>query len=762
MGRFRIRHRSGTSFSFRFLVAVLLLIVIEAAGLYTFSKQVTIARVDPSLLNEAGRLRLLVSQTDALTHHFRYASSDSIRAGVQQELGAVAKEMRSIRADLMNGIYAEGVRAFLEQPPAQVADRIDAYARAASLLAAADAGGAIEEAKSWIASESVRLQEDVDALSRLIEDDHRATLRRGQKAYLAGGTLTFLLLLALGLFVFMPMEQRLRNEFHESRDRERRFRLLVENAYDLISVVDESGKFTYASPSLGRMTGYAPDGVMKKSVLELIHPEDRDLVGEDLLGVVNLPSGSVTSAEFRIITKDGDERYLEAIGQNLTDDPDVHGVVVNSRDITDRKLVEIELHRYRDELERRVRDRTSQLEATNRDLIGEIERRNVAEAKLLDRERRFRKVIMGASDPIFIQELGSRGAYATYSDVNEAASRYLGYTKDELLQMSPADIVEDFEALAPENFEWMASSRTLAVEMNLKTKNGRSLPFDCRLDVLEIGDHEILICLARDISERLALEKAMREQNRTLELRVAERAAQLERRTAELEAANEELEAFAYSVSHDLRAPIRSLAGFSRLALERMNGNADESVRHYVSRIQANAFKMGALVDDLLAYSRISRATARRSHIDPRPLIDELLRDHASAGDETFEIVVEDLPRVEADPTLLRQIFQNLLSNAMKFTRDVPSPKIVVGSKCENDTTVYFVRDNGVGFDMKHADKLFGVFQRLHKSDKYEGTGAGLAIVDRIVRKHGGRIWAEARPDEGATFYFTLNDHAAE
>jgi signal transduction histidine kinase len=260
--------------------------------------------------------------------------------------------------------------------------------------------------------------------------------------------------------------------------------------------------------------------------------------------------------------------------------------------------------------------------------------------------------------------------------------------------------------------------------------------------------------LREDIRRRQQAEAEVQRLNEELEGRVRER-------TAELETANRELEAFSYSVSHDLRAPLRSLDGFSRILLAEYGAELPVEAQHYLATIRQSAQMMGHLVDDLLALSRYTRQPLAKRSVDVAQLVAETLETlRADLEGRDVQICVGGLPGCLADPGLLRQVFVNLLSNAVKFTRQKAPAKIEVGSlppdPTSPDKVVYFVRDNGAGFDMRYADKLFGVFQRLHRAEEYEGTGVGLAIVDRIVRRHGGRVWAEAEPEHGATFYVAL------
>jgi signal transduction histidine kinase len=236
-------------------------------------------------------------------------------------------------------------------------------------------------------------------------------------------------------------------------------------------------------------------------------------------------------------------------------------------------------------------------------------------------------------------------------------------------------------------------------------------------------------------------------------------------RTRQLEAANKELEAFSYSVSHDLRAPLRAISGYASILLEEYAGALPEEGLGYMKRVKENGDHMGHLIDDLLAFSRLGRQPLHVQRVHTRAVVDRALAQLAPTTDgRQVELVVGELPDCNSDPALLEQVFVNLLGNAFKYSARREGARIVVGSK-QNDAgtgPVYFVKDNGVGFDMRYADKLFGVFQRLHRIQDYEGTGVGLAIVQRIVSRHGGRVWAEGKVNQGATFYFTLSSGGAE
>ena len=263
--------------------------------------------------------------------------------------------------------------------------------------------------------------------------------------------------------------------------------------------------------------------------------------------------------------------------------------------------------------------------------------------------------------------------------------------------------------------------------------------------------------LLRQQEELQATQAETMQLNESLDRRVAER-------TAELAAANRELEAFSYSVSHDLRAPLRAMDGFSRILVQEHGPQLVPEAQRYLQLVRDNAIQMGHLVDDLLNFSRLSRQPIQKQPVAPELLVQQALKDLGNEQEgRRVEISVGALPICQGDPALLKQVFLNLLGNSLKYTRKRDVASIDIGYWDEGDSHnpgkgVYFVKDNGIGFDMRQADNLFGVFQRLHRSQDYEGTGVGLAIVQRIIHRHGGRIWAEAEVDKGAIFYFTLEE----
>jgi two-component system sensor kinase len=231
----------------------------------------------------------------------------------------------------------------------------------------------------------------------------------------------------------------------------------------------------------------------------------------------------------------------------------------------------------------------------------------------------------------------------------------------------------------------------------------------------------------------------------------------LKKRTDKLEDANDELEAFAYSVSHDLRVPLRAIDGFSRIVMEDYEDKLDDEGKRLLNIIRENTHKMGQLIDDILLLSRASRQEMKFTKIDMEELVKRVFEEQKiSAEDQDVRLDIKSLSPSYGDRSLLQQVFANLISNSFKFTAPKEERIIEVGSENGKNEVIYYVKDNGVGFDMKYMDKLFGLFQRLHGTGEFEGTGVGLSIVQRVIRRHGGTVWGEGKLNEGATFYFSI------
>ncbi len=381
-----------------------------------------------------------------------------------------------------------------------------------------------------------------------------------------------------------------------------------------------------------------------------------------------------------------------------------------------RRRVERDLLRSRDELEQEVAVRTQQ-------------------ASLLNLTH----------DTIFVRDMSD-----VITSWNRGAQELYGWTAEEAIGKRSHDLLR---TVFPAPLDDIAADllRTGRWEGELeKTRSDGTRVVVASRWSLQRNEQRIPIAILEtnnDITQRKRGEEEVRKLNQ-----------EHGKRTIELEAINKELEAFAYSISHDLRAPLRHMVGFTELLQKNASSVVDEKGRRYMSTILESAKRMGTLIDDLLAFSRIGRAEARESMVNLEELVKEVQSEVApEAEGRSITWKLGPLPDLYGDRSMLKLALVNLFSNAIKFTRPRPQPEIEMGcAEKQNDRIVVFIRDNGVGFDMKYANKLFGVFQRLHRVEEFEGTGIGLATVQRIIRRHGGEVWAEGLVDKGATFFFSV------
>jgi PAS domain S-box-containing protein len=534
------------------------------------------------------------------------------------------------------------------------------------------------------------------------------------------------------------------------RRNEARFRGLIEGAPDAIVIADAEGRIVLVNAQTERLFGYARDELLGQPVEMLLPERLRGVHVGHRAGYRAVPRTRPMGGGPDLLArrKDGSELPVEVSLSPLESDG---GLLVTSavRDITERKRAEEEIrrrHREADEVARLARQLTETLD------VAEVGRRTVETVTpVFGAERSILRLLQpdGA-----LRAVAWEGRESSRMVVRSVLPAGVGLMQRAVAAgkfvRSPDELHEPGVVLDDELrrlLEARDDRAILAVPLSVK---GRVIGTLAIRDRTGRAFSEAEAALLQTLADQAALALENARLYAGLEQRVAER-------TADLEAANKELEAFAYSVSHDLRAPLRAMDGFSRMLLAKHSPQLSEEARRHLLVVRKNARQMGQLIDDLLAFSRLSRQPLETRAVAPSLLVREALDDlRADWEARRVEVVVGELPECEADPKLLRQVFVNLLSNALKFTRGREAARIEVGSRREGDGHVCFVRDNGVGFDMRYADKLFGVFQRLHRAEDYEGTGVGLAIVQRIVHRHGGRVWAEAKLDEGATFSFTL------
>lgn len=496
------------------------------------------------------------------------------------------------------------------------------------------------------------------------------------------------------------------------RQSEERYRTLVATLTSVVWTTDAEGAFVTPQPSWSAYTGQSWQSHAGWGWAQALHPDDREQVNE--VWTRSLLEKTIYESEGRIWhAKSGQYRYYVARGVPLLNpDGSVREWVGTITDIDDRKQ---------------------------------------AEAAMRESEERFRH--MADASPTMIWMSGE--------------DKLCNYFNKPWLDFTGRTLEEEWgngwtQGIHPDDFQYCLdiyvnafdARENFEMEYRLKRFDGE---YRCILDIgaprfTPSGNFLGYIGSCIDISDRKQAESEIKQLTETLELRVQER-------TAQLEAANKELESFSYSVSHDLRAPLRHISGFVDLLQKRVGSTKtlDETSHRYLKTIAETSKKAGMLIDDLLAFSRMGSTEMRYTFIDMNQLAQEVQRDmEMEINGRTIIWQVEKLPEVRGDLSMLRLVLQNLIGNAVKYTQTRAQAEIEIGSTSNEHEVVFFICDNGVGFDMRYLHKLFGVFQRLHSVEQFEGTGIGLANVRRIIHRHGGRTWAEGAVEEGATFYFSL------
>ena len=390
-----------------------------------------------------------------------------------------------------------------------------------------------------------------------------------------------------------------------------------------------------------------------------------------------------------------------------------------------------------------ARQNAAALAERNRDLQKEIAERQQAEQALRKSEERYRALFGLESDAILLISTDNMNIL----DCNSAATELYGYTRGELLSMNAAVL-----SIEPERIQQYAAddNQTIHIPQRFdRTKAGRVFPVEITGRYFDLQDKNLLLVAVRDITERVRAEESLREYREHLEDLVQER-------TAQLSYTNQELESFSYSVAHDLRAPLRAINGFSQAILEEHAEHINPEVETYLTQVIRSGENMSQMLDALLSLSRVTLSEINLEQVNLSLMARAIMNDlQSSEPGRNAEIIIADDLTVIADRRLMQILLTNLLGNAWKFSSRRPRARIEVGKK-EDGVTTYFVRDNGVGFDMAYIKNLFVVFQRLHTEKEYPGNGVGLATVRRIIHRHNGEIWAEGSVDRGATFYFTI------
>ena len=693
-----------------FAIAVVIILAVGAAALRSTAATVESARWVAHTLEVRGELEatfadLIYAETAVrgyvITGDTTYlAPYDSALAS----LGGLLAGLRALTADNQAQLKR------LDSLAALVAVRLERFRWTVETRRA---GGPSAAGRAVIGGRGKELMQLIHGLVGQMEDEEGRLLAQRSatlqsKARLArfaawGGALVAVTLaLIAGALISRELAGRRRAEVALG-ETQTRFRQVLASSTAVIYANTVSGTTfapSWVSENVTRITGYGIDEPLRPTWwLDNLYPDDRERVLAEMPGLL---AHDQLTTEYRFRYKDGTYHWVHDEARLLRSAAGTPVEVFGSWvDITDRRR---------------------------------------AEETLRVSEEQFRTLAVTANDAIISAD--SRGDITYF---NPGAERIFGYALEEVTG-------KPLTVLMPERFgdahrtglaRYLATGEARVVgktvELAGRKKDGTEFPLELSLASWRHGPEVAFTAIIRDITERQRMEDTLR------------------RHTAQLEAANAELDAFAYSVSHDLRAPLRGIDGFSQALLEDYADRLDVTGKEYLARVRSASQRMATLIDDLLNLSRVTRHQMHVAAVDLSALARGIAADLQKGDPERrAEFIIAPGLQVQADPGLMRVVLQNLLENAWKFTGKRPHARIEVGSATHDGRPAYFVRDNGAGFDMTYVHKLFGAFQRLHGAQEFDGTGVGLATVQRVIHRHGGRVWAEGAVDGGATFYFTL------
>ncbi len=492
----------------------------------------------------------------------------------------------------------------------------------------------------------------------------------------------------------------------ELRKSEEKFRTLATITPAGTYMTDADGNCTYVNPRWLSMAGLTEKQSLGKGWVNGLHPDDLESIRDSWYKMKDKPGTWVM--DYRFMKPDGEVVRVNGTAEPIFDDKnELMGYIGVNLDITERYKAQEDIRKS---------------------------------------EYNFRTIFEESTDGILLVDEASNPI-----EVNTKLCTLLGYNKEEIMALNATEFIhpEDFKEIPHEaNFQKLKAGKTVYSKYRLQKKDGNIIFTELNTKMLEDGR---FLNIVRDITERKQAEEEIKQLNEELEARIQER-------TKELEAANKELESFSYSVSHDLRAPLRSMDGFSQALLEEYNDKLDTRGTDYLNRIRKAAQNMAQLIDDILNLSKVTRASMNPGRVNLSAIVESILnilKENDPERKTACTITASLMDK--ADPKLIQILLQNLLENAWKFTSKNAVTRIELGMIDHEGQKTYYIRDNGAGFNMEYVNKLFVPFQRLHRDNEFTGSGIGLATVQRIINRHNGEIWAEGEVDKGATFYFTLN-----
>jgi len=488
-----------------------------------------------------------------------------------------------------------------------------------------------------------------------------------------------------------------------------------------------TGKFIDVNENFIKFCGFSKEETIGKSSLELnliLHPEHRAEIIQSIK-----EKGYSNDVLMEIRNRKGEIKWVST---------SAHAININGRDCFITAMVDVS---ERKKAEEQLLEANKKLEIVNVELEAKVDERT---KKIIENERRFRNTLDNMLEGAQLIGFDWRYIY-----VNKALEKQGKYSKEELIGYTMMEKYPGIEATEVFKSIQQCFNQRVAIQMETEfTFPDKTVGcFELKIQPVPEG----VFILSVDITERKKAEKEIKQLNDSLEQKINER-------TNQLASVNKELEAFTYTVSHDLRAPLRAINGYAKILQEDYISALDADGQSSLTAILNNSKKMGELIDDLLAFSRLGKLSSTPSEINMTGLVKTVIEEEmvGITNDVLFVVQNQDLIPAKGEQTLIKQVWVNLISNAIKYSKYKPKAIIEIGSYYKDNQVTYYVKDNGSGFDMQYYNKLFGVFQRLHSQDEFEGTGIGLAIVQKIIHRHNGRIWAESVLNEGSCFYFSL------